>query len=206
MQGIYASRSAQSIWSEEKSTIPFLFFISFCPWNVFFPAELSHLPRAVLVCVVTITGRSALDGLKLIWIKTRSVGGGGGENKEVFVIYGETKRGGKKAWPRREGSLSLFCMHGGFCGRRSWQGAAVLPPALRQQLLRKKRRPEGAATCLALSPSLFFTCLPLPFTEQTHARHMCNTPPSPHSHASPQWHTHTHACTHTPGACGLWDS
>ena len=31
----------------------------------------------------------------------------------------------------------------------------MLPPALRQQLLRKRRRPEGAATCLALSPSLF---------------------------------------------------
>ena len=30
----------------------------------------------------------------------------------------------------------------------------MLPPALRQQLLRKRRRPEGAATCLALSLSI----------------------------------------------------
>lgn len=101
------------------------------------------------VCVVTVT-----DGLKLIWMKTQLRKERGGENKEVLVIYTQTKRG-VQVWPRREGSINLLCMHGGFCGRRSWQGAAVLPPALRQQLLRKRRRPEGAATRLTLSPSLF---------------------------------------------------
>lgn len=96
-----------------------------------------------------------------------------GQNKETFVT--ERKGGGEvdKAWPRREGSLSLFCMHGGFCGRRSWQGAAVLPPALRQQMLRSKRRPEGTATRGAPSPSF--------------SSPACHT----WQHFAPHTHTHT---------------
>ena len=91
----------------------YLFFsLSVSALETFFPAELSHLPRAVLVCVVTITGRSALDGLKLIWIKTRSEGG----NKEVFVIYGETKRGGKKRGQGERAAWACFACTGASVG------------------------------------------------------------------------------------------
>lgn len=156
--------------------------------EMFFLIKLSHLHRA---CVVTIT---VFEGWKLIWIKTQ-LQSEGGEKIRRCLLYTETEKGRKKrgqgeraAWT---GSLSLFCMHRGFCGRRSWQGAAVLPPALRQQLLRKRRRPEGAATCLALSPSLFSpVCLFL--SASRHTLDTCATLCLPHTHGSlSQWHTRT---------------
>lgn len=42
----------------------------------------------------------------------------------------------------------------GLVWEKELTGAAVLPPALRQQMLRRKRRPEGTATRRAPSPSL----------------------------------------------------
>lgn len=141
------------------------FFISLCPWNVL---SYKIVSLAVFVCLVSITEHTTFDGLKLIWIKS-----------------------GGKAWPRREGRLLLLCMHGGFCGRRSWQGAAVLLPALRQQLLRKRRRAEGDATCLALFPSLFSpVCLFL----------------SPNRHAPDTRATHCLPDIHTNTSSRSWDS
>lgn len=57
------------------------------------------------------------------------------------------------------------------------------------------QKEETSWGCCDMSRSFsisLFTCLPLPFTKQTYARHMCNTLPSIHSHASlSQWHTLT---------------
>lgn len=188
VQWIYASRRAQSIWSE-KSAIHFLFFITLCPWDALSHKIVSLASRRV--CVRCDYYRAHYAWRLEIELNADSASEReGAENKEVFLIYGDKKKGFGEAWPRREGSPSLFCMHGGFCGRRSWQGAAVLPPAFRQQLLRKKRRPEGAATRLALSPSLFSpVCLSLSpnwYTPDTRA----NTLPSAHIPLS-MTHTHT---------------
>lgn len=137
------------------------------------------LPKNCLTrrCVVTITEHIWRLEIEL----NADSGSVRGQNKETFVT--ERKGGGEvdKAWPRREGSLSLFCMHGGFCGRRSWQGAAVLPPALRQQMLRSKRRPEGTATRRAPSPSLSSpACHTLSPPLHTHPTPPPHTPHTPH--------------------------
>ena len=56
----------QSGLKKNQQYLFFSFSLSVSALETLFPAELSHLRRVVLVCVVTITGRSALDGLKLI--------------------------------------------------------------------------------------------------------------------------------------------
>lgn len=173
-----------------KETTIHFFFISVCPWNVLSRKTVWLAAYCICMCC------NYYWAHHVWWLEIDLNKEPASERGEIrrFLNYTETKKRGGKAWPRREGSLSLFCMHGGFCGRRSWQGAAVLPPALRQQLLRKRRRPEGAATCLALSPALFSpVCLFL--LPSRHTLDTCATQCVPYIHtqtSNPQWHTHTH--------------
>lgn len=168
---------------QQNKTYSF-FIIHLCPWNVP-PCTILPLVCAcvVFVCNVTISERALFDGLKLIWIKGFRVG-----ERKMWCV-GRQKRGRIKCGQGERAGCCCFAWRGGgVCGRRSWQGAAVLPPALRQQLLRKRRRPEGAAVRLSSFSIPLFTCLPLPVSKQTHARHVqhtiCTTLPHPS-----EWHT-----------------
>lgn len=168
---------------------------------MFFPIKLSHLLHFVLVCLVTITEHTTFDGLKMIWIKTL-LQIEEGENKEVFVIYGDKK--GRKSVAKERGQPQPVLHARGLLWEKELTGRRSAASSSQTTAAQKEETSWG---CCDMSRSFsisLFTCLPLPFTEQTHTRHMCNTLPSTHSHTSLcQRHTHTH--THVR-ACGLWDS
>lgn len=135
------------------------FFISLCPWNVL---SYKIVSLAVFVCLVSITEHTTFDGLKLIWIKS------GGKGRESVA----KERG--QAAPALHARGLLWEKE--LTGRRSAASSSQTTAAQKEE------------TCwgwcdMSRSFSIsLLTCLPLPFTKQTCARHACNTLSSRHSH------------------------
>lgn len=109
---IYAPHVAKAAWNKSQHYI-FCFF-----WFVFY-----HTLPLKSSCTRNCLSRSSCHhhGAHLTagnWIGCRL----GLRIKRRLFVSGR-KGGGEvdQAWPRREGSRSLLCMHGGFCGRRSRQ-------------------------------------------------------------------------------------
>ena len=202
MQGIYASRTAQSIRSEEKSTIPFFFFffISFCPWNALSRGIVSLAARCVSVCCNYYRAQ-CVRWLEIDLNKDSEWGGGERENKEVFVIYGETKRGGKKRGQGERAAWACFACTGASVG----EGVDRAPQCclqLSDNSCSERRDVLRVLRHVSLFPHLSFSpvCLS-PFSPSRHTPDTCATRRLPHIHTHPPFsmtHTHTHTHTHAP--------
>lgn len=105
----------------------------------------------------------------------------------------ETKRGGK-ACPRREGRLLLFCMHGGLLWEKELTGRRSAASSSQTTAAQKEETSWGWGDMSRSFSISLFTCLPLPFTEQTCARHMCDTLLSSR---------HPHKRLHARTGCGI---
>lgn len=155
-RGVDASHSEQSIRFGEQTKQ----YIAFLYQSL--PLKLSHLLSAVFVCLVSITEHTTFDGLKLIWIKS------GGKGRESAA----KERG--QAAPALHARGLLWEKE--LTGRRSAASSSQTTAAQKEE------------TCwgwcdMSRSFSIsLLTCLPLPFTKQTCARHACNTLSSRHSH------------------------
>ena len=214
MQGIYASRTAQSIRSEEKSTIPFFFFffISFCPWNALSRGIVSLAARCDSVCCNYYRAQ-CVRWLEIDLNKDSEWGGGGGEKIRRCLLYTGRQKGAEKSVAKERGQPEPALHARGLLWEKELTGRRSAASSSQTTAAQKEETSWGCCDMSRSFPiSLFHLSASLPShradTRQTHVQHAAF--PTFTRILLSQWHTHTHThthtCTHSSGACGLWDS
>lgn len=146
---------------ENKQNNTLLFFISLCPWNV-----LSYKIVSLAVCCVCVSCK--YYRAHYVWwleIDLNKVGGEGA---------------GKRGQGERAGCSCFACT--GLLWEKELTGRRSAASSSQTTAAQKEETSWGWCDMSRSFSISLLTCLPLPFTKQTRARHACNTLSSRHSH------------------------